>query len=396
MNVRPFAFVALLLGVAAAVPTVQAADVEVRFHPAGQLWSHPLESARQINAVVVHNTAIVNTSQANVTVEALRFDVVRDGKVVESRFFDAAALDAFARHGQALGQSGMLEMLSFQFAPEHLFGSPSMLSGGRKLAPASALYVPTQMLVFHGTPQLLRVTARLGGTDSEDVTGDLPLRHGAAPGRYRFPLDGRWFVGAASTAHSHHRWAIPEEFALDILRIGEDGRTFRGDGSRMSDYHAYGAPVLAVADGEVIAARQDLPDNTAMLRGAGEKLSDYQQRLMASQGELLARGVEHIPGNLVIVRHDVEGGPVFSVYAHLKPGSVTVEVGDKVNAGARIGALGGSGNSTEPHLHFHLCDAADALRCNGLPVTFDNVEIPFSDSPRPIESGDTVVTAATD
>jgi murein DD-endopeptidase MepM/ murein hydrolase activator NlpD len=396
MKLLPLAITSLLLGMATSVPAVQAADAEVRFHPARQLWSHPLQSARQINAVVVHNTAIVNTSQEAVTVEALRFDVVRDGRVVESRFFDAAALDAIARRGQGLAQSGMLEMLSFQFAPEHLFGTPALLSGGRELAPASALYIPTQMLAFHGRPQTLRVSARLTGAKIDTVTGELSLRHGSASGHYRFPLDGRWFAGSAATAHSHHRWAIPEEFALDILRVGEDGRTHRGDGNRMSDFHAYGAPVLAAADGEVVAARDDLPDNLGMLRAAGESLSQYQQRLQAGQGELLASGAEHIPGNLVILRHDVEGGPVYSLYAHLKPGSVTVEIGTKVSAGTAIGALGGSGNSTEPHLHFHLCDAADALLCNGLPVTFDNIEIPFSDSPRPIESGDMVVTVATD
>ena len=107
-----------------------------------------------------------------------------------------------------------------------------------------------------------------------------------------------------------------------------------------------------------------------MLRGAKESLSAFQQRLLASQAVMLSGAREKIAGNHVILRHDVSGGPVYSVYAHLQPGSVTAKVGERVKVGARIGKLGGSGNSTEPHLHFHLCDSPDALMCRGLPVHF--------------------------
>ncbi|MBP9722120.1 MAG: M23 family metallopeptidase [Gammaproteobacteria bacterium] len=38
-------------------------------------------------------------------------------------------------------------------------------------------------------------------------------------------------------------------------------------------------------------------------------------------------------------------------YCHLKPGSITLNVGDKVNVGDRIAKLGMSGNTEFPHLH---------------------------------------------
>jgi murein DD-endopeptidase MepM/ murein hydrolase activator NlpD len=79
------------------------------------------------------------------------------------------------------------------------------------------------------------------------------------------------------------------------------------------------------------------------------------------------------------------------VYAHLKTGSVRVRPGDKVRAGQVIGQLGSSGNSTEPHLHFHVCDRPDALRCAGVPVNFDGIEIPYADQPRVLQTGDIVV-----
>ena len=37
-------------------------------------------------------------------------------------------------------------------------------------------------------------------------------------------------------------------------------------------------------------------------------------------------------------------------------------------------------------------DAPDALNCAGMPVSFENIEIPLSDADRAIQSGDTVLT----
>ncbi len=40
--------------------------------------------------------------------------------------------------------------------------------------------------------------------------------------------------------------------------------------------------------------------------------------------------------------------------AHLKRGSVRVQVGDTVQVGQPLGAVGNSGGSNEPHLHIHV------------------------------------------
>jgi murein DD-endopeptidase MepM/ murein hydrolase activator NlpD len=61
---------------------------------------------------------------------------------------------------------------------------------------------------------------------------------------------------------------------------------------------------------------------------------------------------------------------VWAAYAHLLPGSVAVEVGDRVTVGQRLGLLGNTGNSTAPHLHFQLCDGPDILTSNSLPFVF--------------------------
>jgi len=78
--------------------------------------------------------------------------------------------------------------------------------------------------------------------------------------------------------------------------------------------------------------------------------------------------VESAPGNFVVQRL---GDGRFALYAHFKTGSVRVKTGDVVARGAVIGLVGNSGNSTAPHLHFHVMDRPSPLASNGLPYVFD-------------------------
>ncbi|WP_330233464.1 M23 family metallopeptidase [Nocardia sp. NBC_00508] len=50
-----------------------------------------------------------------------------------------------------------------------------------------------------------------------------------------------------------------------------------------------------------------------------------------------------------------------TIYAHQTPGSIRVRAGDRIPAGTMIGAVGSTGNSTGPHLHYEV-------RRNGQPV----------------------------
>lgn len=59
-------------------------------------------------------------------------------------------------------------------------------------------------------------------------------------------------------------------------------------------------------------------------------------------------------GQLVIIQHEVNGQSVWSWYVHMYPDGVYVDVGQRVNAGDVIGAVGSYGNSTGPHLHLEI------------------------------------------
>ena len=67
------------------------------------------------------------------------------------------------------------------------------------------------------------------------------------------------------------------------------------------------------------------------------------------------------------------GGGRYAFYAHMRPGSLRVKLGDQVTVGQLLGNVGNSGNSSEPHLHMHIVDhfsTASVLAANGVPYTF--------------------------
>jgi murein DD-endopeptidase MepM/ murein hydrolase activator NlpD len=70
-----------------------------------------------------------------------------------------------------------------------------------------------------------------------------------------------------------------------------------------------------------------------------------------------------------------------------------VKVGDKVKTGQVLGLVGNTGNSTEPHLHFDICNRSSMLACEGLPYAFPQFEVQGSGwSFKSSESKDAPVT----
>ena len=104
-----------------------------------------------------------------------------------------------------------------------------------------------------------------------------------------------------------------------------------------------------------------------------------------------AKGIttENIGGNMLVV--DIGDG-AFAFYAHLQRGSLKVKLGDRVTTGQVIGLLGNTGNSTAPHLHFHVMDGPSPLDANGLPFVFTQFSsrgvVTMSDDNDPLEKGD--------
>ncbi|HWU52479.1 MAG TPA: M23 family metallopeptidase, partial [Tahibacter sp.] len=284
---------------------------------------------------------------------------------------------------------GLLAMLDFQFRPSQLLGDGVQLASTAVLLPRQALLLVYRPFVFTGKATSLQIDV-----DAHDAAGNALQAHRAIAltariaGGYRFPLRGNWYVAASASFHTAHRWAVAEEFAYDLIRLGADGRSHRGQGRNLADFHAYGEPVLAARDGNVVRAVGDVPEDAGLLRRADEGKPDYLQRVMQNQAALLAGDKSRAAGSHVVIDH---GNGEFSSYAHLVPGSLRVKAGDTVRAGQVLGKLGHSGNSTEPHLHFQVCDGPDPLYCAGLPVQFDALDIVNADFDRQLQAGDVVI-----
>jgi len=78
--------------------------------------------------------------------------------------------------------------------------------------------------------------------------------------------------------------------------------------------------------------------------------------------------LQNIAGNHVILR--IAPG-IYAMLAHLKQGSIRVQLHQQVKSGEVLGELGDSGNTTAPHLHFQLMDASSPLAAEGIPYLFE-------------------------
>ncbi len=79
-------------------------------------------------------------------------------------------------------------------------------------------------------------------------------------------------------------------------------------------------------------------------------------------------------GNYVKIKHD---NGYYTLYAHMKYGSVTVNVGDRVSQGQVIGYMGATGHSTGAHLHFEVRNQNDT-RID--PTSYIDANLPSTNS----------------
>ncbi|MEE4347414.1 MAG: M23 family metallopeptidase [Paracoccaceae bacterium] len=151
---------------------------------------------------------------------------------------------------------------------------------------------------------------------------------------------GRYLVahgGSTMLVNGHLKTLDPEvarfrawrgqSYAVDFFGLGPWGLRARGwHPADPAAYAIFGVELRAPCDGVVVATENAQPDfNVPQM--------DPVNRL----------------GNHVILRC----GEAEIVLAHMRQGSVTVAPGDTVSTGERLGEVGNSGASTEPHLHIH-------------------------------------------
>jgi hypothetical protein len=147
---------------------------------------------------------------------------------------------------------------------------------------------------------------------------------------------------------------LAQRFAIDWMQLDDAGKMIRGDASDVRNYTDYGASILAVADGVVV--------------GLENSLDDQKPGTLPDPSTI---NIGNVDGNHIVL--DIGGG-IYAFYAHLEKNSVTVKLGDHVKRAQVLAKLGNTGNTSAPHLHFHLMQSPSVLCSNGIPYVMDSFD----------------------
>jgi hypothetical protein len=189
-----------------------------------------------------------------------------------------------------------------------------------------------------------------------------------------FPLSGEWVAvnTPAERVPSHGTDFFGQRYAFDFVRLNAKGTGFSSRSVfrqfaffvHASDFLAWNEPVFAAFNGKVVAAGDGWPDRMI--------INALWQVIRATfiQGRPEPSDLRSLLGNYLLI----EGEPGVALYAHLRKGSVLAQLGQLVQGGERLGSVGNSGNSTMPHLHFHVMDRANPWEAEGVYCDFTTGE----------------------
>ena len=258
---------------------------------------------------------------------------------------------------------------SFALAVVGVLISTLVAVGANGLLAAGAL--PISVLPFNSAVMLVllamrqrvrdgrpKVVERAGATPEETLAIDRQQR-GRLRALYGVPLAppfrGRWICTQGNDGSHTHRDAWRHAYDFEV--VDAEDRSHAGQGARLADYYCYNLPVLAPASGTVVRVVDGVPDNSI---GETNVVENW--------------------GNLVVICH---APGLYSLVAHLSPGSLRVGSGQVVASGQPLGACGSSGRSPFPHLHFQL-QATPELGAPTIPCELDDVVVTDSDGERAV------------
>ena len=165
------------------------------------------------------------------------------------------------------------------------------------------------------------------------------------------PFKDGWTVtwGGDTKELNYHVESEAQKNAFDIVITNDQKKSFKSDGKTNEDYYAFGKDLIAPCDGEVVLVVDGVKDN---LPGILNPV--------------------YVPGNTVIIKTK---NNEYLFFAHFKQHSIVVKQGQKVKQGQLLGLCGNSGNSSEPHLHFHIQNVEDMNSATGVKCYFDKIKV---------------------
>ncbi len=172
-----------------------------------------------------------------------------------------------------------------------------------------------------------------------------------------FPFKGKAVITQGGVTNGGHK-NRSGQFALDAIGLDDGyGVNIAGGGRKSTDYAGWGRALIAPADGTIVRARADRPDQP-----------DPENSDPKFYAVEYPNGGD--PGNHLVIDH---GNSEFSMMAHFQAGSMLVKVGDRVRQSQPLGKLGSSGDTNTPHSHYQLQSGPDWEWSDGLPCKFKNV-----------------------
>lgn len=163
------------------------------------------------------------------------------------------------------------------------------------------------------------------------------------------PFKGEWTVtwGGDTKELNYHVENEAQKNAFDLVITDSTGKSYKTHGKQNDDYYAFGKELIAPCDAEVVLVVDGIKDN--------------------KPGTL---NPIYIPGNTVILK-TINNEYLF--FAHFKQNSIQVKQGQNIKQGQLLGLCGNSGNSSEPHLHFHIQNVEDMNIATGIKCYFDKI-----------------------
>jgi hypothetical protein len=317
---------------------------------------------------------ITNTSNQQINLISIQYILKEGNQKVLTISFTGSALKKRLEGFKTFAERFLMEKEAFgeglrRGNLQKLLGTDTIwnknhLSFSTVLKPQEETGIISEQISCFGNHAIDNVQIKVEYSNQEKVVTHeitFPLLEYEVKNQYIFPVKGAWHViGTFDDYINGHRIMHSQEFAFDLDKVFESFPLPRN--KKNSVYPCYNEKVYAVAAGEVIQIYSKIPENPNA--GSDLELDDLKSLWEKFGFEPLG------PGNFVVLKH---AHNEYSFYAHLIPGSIQVNIGDKVKQGDLLGHIGNSGSSDGPHLHFQLMDGPSTQTGRGLPCTFTNL-----------------------
>ncbi len=326
-------------------------------------------------AVVLSALARAQESPLHITVRPnpAYIETSRDAQLVNCDFVvENASAEKWVLHQvevSAYDAAGRLEIRKFV---NDNGNSPSIETlNQREAAPGKRILIFNPLFSFSPEIDLTRLVYQFSWrseSPQHEVSIQVEVKPKPYPGQtsLRLPVKGRVIIWDGHDYYAHHRRfdymtphsqesgtnSNPDRYGYDFVLVNPAGDMQRRDSDQNSSWFGFGQAIYAAGAGKVVAAVDDGLDNREVdeAKFKANKLADY--------------------GNYIVVDH---GNGEFALYGHIKQASAKVKAGDRVKLGQPIAAIGASGSSLMPHLHFQLQTTGDADG-EGLPSYFTHFQ----------------------